>query len=419
MRWLVPCFSLMACGDADVTADEPPRDAAPLAAAVIDGLSMERVRDDVDLLASDEQGGRVPGSPGHLFTRDTLAAEMATAGLQPLEDGFVVEHELQLGRNRWGLDENGEVVDVPLDQPGYHVVGMRPGTESDEVVLLMAHYDHLGVTVAGDVYNGAFDNATAVSALLELARVLDEQDVSLRRNLVFLFTDAEEDGLDGAEAWIAAPLLPLDDVVAAISVDPIGRPILTDFMPLVAMGSERSPELAAAVDAVAPFVETPFHRANRAPLVGFGSDQDAFWDAPSPVPALWISSGGMSFYHTVDDDPQTIDYRSVRTHLESIAQLAAHLADSDVRPVDQGLQVVSVDDLAQAVDLLEQALLSSELNSEELAILQDYLDLFSAGVGSGDVSAPQYPATYAEMLQYMIAELTPNHPGPIPPPFPE
>jgi hypothetical protein len=402
----------------------PPRaPGPPLPEAVLSSFSMERVRADLELVASDEQGGRAPGSPGHAFVRAWLADEMEAAGLEPA-GSFEIEVPLTLDHPRHALDADGQVYEIPLQQTGTNLLGLWPGSDperADEVVLLMAHYDHLGVTESGSPYNGAFDDAAAVCALLELARALRDHDVKLPRTLAFLFTDAEEDGLDGAAAWVADPTVPLVDVVAALSVDPIGRPILPDFSPLVAIGAERSPEIGAAIERIAPWLVpgNEIRRVSRTPVVVFASDQDAFWDAPSPVPALWLSSGGMSFYHTPADDPITIDYRSVRDHLRAVSLLAAELARSEVRPTDLGEQPLSLQDLREATSMLQGAAASAELTEEERAVAEQYQEVFDRALAAGQADSPEVITAYAGMLLYVIQQLTPAHPGPIPPPFPE
>lgn len=401
---------------------QTPAETPPLDAAVLDSLSMTHIREDVDFMASDAQGGRAPGSAGHVIVRDWLASEMADAGLVPASDRFVVDAPLLLDSPRYGLDEQGNVYPIPLQQTGSNLFGLLPGVDpalADEVVLLVAHYDHLGVTETGDPYNGAFDDATAVCALLELARALVSREVRLPRTVGFLFTDAEEDGLDGAVAWAADPSVPLMDIAAVLSVDPIGRPILTDFAPLVVIGAERSPEITAAIGAIDPLVDAEIRRVSRTPVVGFASDQDVFWESPSPVPALWVTSGGMTFYHTVEDDPVTIDYRSVALHLEAIAMLAAELARSEHRPVDIGNQPLSIDDLSEALALLRGALRSEELTADERTLAEDFIDTFTAAIDADNPGSSEAAFAYAGVLLYVIEQLTPAHPGPIPPPFPQ
>jgi len=258
---------LLACtppvvDDEDVT---PP---APLADAVVDQLSMARVRDEVDLLASDDFAGRTPGSDGHLRALEYLAGRMEDIGLQPLGEDFIVPFELGLDDERFTVDVDGAVVPVQTDA-GYNLAGLLPGsTRPEELIVLMAHYDHLGVTAEGEVYNGAFDDIAGVAALMEMAQVFIDEEVQLERSILFLITDAEEGGLHGSEAFAVDPLLSIDDVVFALSVDPLGRPLLPDYWPLILLGLEpcgstprstspsstatRSPSLAATRTASGP-----------------------------------------------------------------------------------------------------------------------------------------------------------------------
>lgn len=400
----------------EVTA-EPPLDEAALEA-----LSMVRVRDDVELLASDDLAGRAPGSPGHRFARDYLAAEMADAGLLPVGDSLILEHPLVLSRNRYAKDEEGGVYAIDLEQTGYNLLGVRPGTDpakADQMVLLVAHYDHLGVTAGGKAYNGAYDDITAVCALLELARVLDEQGLTFGRTVGFLFTDAEEDGLTGAAAYVSDPAVPLLETAVVISLDPIGRGVLPDYDPLFFIGAERSPEIGAAIAAVQPFASVPLAPLNRSMLLGYASDQDEFWNAPDPVPAVWVASGGNTFYHTVDDDPVTIDYRTVQHHLRALAMLVAELATGEAVPTDLGLQELSVADLESAVVILDGALGSSEITEQERASAEDYRDAFERGIDNADATGSEQRLAYLEMLLFAVQELSVGHVGPIPPPFPE
>ncbi len=400
-------------------APEPVSDT--LDAAVLAALSMERVRDGVDLLADDAWGGRTPGSPGHAAAADWVAQTMADTGLEALDGGFEVAHTLVQEDQRWMFDESGAVVQAPTGElPGRQFIGLLPGTDpvlADEYILVMAHYDHLGVNAAGEVFNGAFDDATAVSALLELAAVLVDQGVSFRRSLLFLITDMEEGGLKGARAWVDDPTVPLGEIALALSIDPIGRPLVGDYAPLAALGSERCPGARALWDRVEALTGVPILQINREPLVVFGSDQDAFWDHPDPLPGAWLASPGMTWYHTTSDTAETIDYRSVRDHLGAIAQGIAIFANRDERCVDLGAQDLATSDVDEALELIAALFATGELTSAEaldLSALQTPLEN-AAAAGAVDTEAQ---TAFFQLLVLVINELAPGHPGPIPPPFP-
>ena len=116
-----------------------------------------------------------------------------------------------------------------------NVAGFLPGRDpavADEVVILGAHYDHIGMglygstggaAAAGQVHNGADDNGSGTVALLELAEWFANADNRPRRSLLFLAFTGEERGLLGSSHYVQHPLVPLDDVVAMLNLDMVGR----------------------------------------------------------------------------------------------------------------------------------------------------------------------------------------------------
>lgn len=116
----------------------------------------------------------------------------------------------------------------------YNVLGRLPGTRPDtEAVLLLAHWDHLGLcappTAIDRICNGAVDNASGLAVMLELARRLEAAG-PFERDIYVLATTAEEVGLLGAKAFVASPAVPLDSLVAAFNFDsvalaPAGSPV--------------------------------------------------------------------------------------------------------------------------------------------------------------------------------------------------
>lgn len=407
----------LACGHpADIEDTDVP--VAPLDAAVLARLDWQNIKTDVDFLASDDLGGRVPGSPGHAAAADYVEAAMADAGLEPLvADGFRVHHELHLSRSRLMLDESGAIVPTPDDVDGVQLLGAIPGTDpvrSNEIVLVMAHYDHLGVDAGGSVYTGAMDDATGVAGVLELARIL--RDSPLPRTVAFLITDAEEDGLTGSEAWVADPRVALDDVAVALAIDPLGRPLLPDYDPIAVLGAEHSAGISAILGETAPFSPVDVLDLNRDPLVLFGSDQDSFWDAGRP--ALWIASPGMTFYHMTTDRPETIDYRSVLEHLAFIGQLTAAFARDDGAYTDEGPKALSVEDCAAVVAFADALLESEVLTDEERTTAVQYRADFQHAVETGVVE-DSLKTEYLQAILFVIGGVARAHPGEIPPPTPD
>ncbi len=389
--------------------------------AVLDGFDMTRIRDDVELLAADDMGGRVPGSLGHAAAGDWILEQLEQGDLVPLAGGFELLQPMEHDRTRWMLDEAGDVVPAPQQVTGRQFLAVLPGSDpnlADEYVVLMAHYDHNGVNQQGDVQNGAFDNAVAVASLLELARVLTEQDVAFPRSLLLLFTDLEEEGLIGAHAWVDSASVPLATVALAMSLDPLGRPMLPDFAPLAVLGSERCAGHRAIWADVAERLEVPIMQGNRSMLLGFGSDQDAFWQGPEPTGGVWIASPGMTWYHTQYDDPETIDYRSVLSHLPMIAEGAATFASSPDRCEDLGEQGPTIADMEEVVRFFALVEQSEHLTDDERSTLAGFRDPIREAIDLGEVT-PAARGAYVQSMLFTIQELTVAHPGPVPPPFPE
>ncbi len=106
-----------------------------------------------------------------------------------------------------------------------NVAGIRPGTDpvlKDEYVIFSAHLDHLGVgePINGDrIYNGAMDDASGVASLIEMAILMKEQNLRLKRSVLFLAVTGEEKGEQGSLFFASNPTVPKKSIVADINMD--------------------------------------------------------------------------------------------------------------------------------------------------------------------------------------------------------
>lgn len=170
-----------------------------------------------------------------------------------------------------------------------NVVGMIRGSDPDlrdQFVLLVAHLDHVG-RVGNDIYNGAYDNASGVAAMLAVAEAIAGLEVPPARSIGFLAVTAEEKGLLGAEYFANNPTEPVKETVAAISLDMFL--MLYPLRDVVAFGAEHS-TLGGSVEAAATELgltlspdyapeEVLFIRTDHYPFVKRG------------VPALYLDHG--------------------------------------------------------------------------------------------------------------------------------
>lgn len=174
-----------------------------------------------------------------------------------------------------------------------NVIARLPGSDPrrrDEYLVLTAHWDHLGrdPKLEGDsIYNGAFDNATGVAALLEVAQAAASLKRAPARPLLFLALTSEEKGLLGAAHYAAHPLYPLERTVANLNVDgmnPWGR---TRDVEVIGYGQSTLDEILEAAAATQGRVVKP----DSEPEKGRFYRSDHFEFAKQGVPALYLKAG--------------------------------------------------------------------------------------------------------------------------------
>ena len=261
---------------------------------------------------------------------------------------------------------------VRREAPAANVVGVLEGSDpklKDEVIVVGAHYDHLGrggqgslAAREGEIHHGADDNASGVAGLLELARSFAADRKSVRRTIVFIAFGGEEEGLLGSSYYVRNPSAPLAQTVAMINLDMIGRmkenKLLVggvgtasewkgwiesanhDLNMKVTAAGEASPEHGAAHGApvvVAANGQT-IVRANpgeRFTLTmtedGFGpSDHASFYAKQTPVLFFW--TGTHEDYHKPSDTADRIDYESERKIVSFVASIMRAVDANDARP---------------------------------------------------------------------------------------
>ena len=172
-----------------------------------------------------------------------------------------------------------------------NVVARLEGSEApDEVVLYVAHWDHLGTieSMEGDnIFNGAYDNATGVAGLLELARVLGELDPAPRRSVVFVAVTAEEQGLLGSRYYAEQPLYPAKKTVAAINMDGLNIWGRTSDITVVGLGQSELDDLAREVATGQGRIVRP----DPEPEKGFYYRSDHFELAKVGIPSFYADVG--------------------------------------------------------------------------------------------------------------------------------
>ncbi|MGY8769080.1 MAG: M20/M25/M40 family metallo-hydrolase [Pirellulales bacterium] len=211
---------------------------------------------------------------------------------------------------------------------------------TEEVVIVGAHYDHLGKGGPGslapwtkEIHNGADDNASGTMAMLEVARQLKAKQNELKRTIVFIAFTAEERGLIGSSYYSKHPLFPMKNTVAMINMDMVGR--LSEDK-LIIHGTGTATQMDAIVDQA---TKGSGFKITKDPG-GFGpSDHSTFY--ANKIPVLHFFTGTHTDYHRPSDDSQKVNYPGIVRIVDTIS--AAVLA-VDVQ--EKRLKYISVESKA-------------------------------------------------------------------------
>lgn len=216
----------------------------------------------------------------------------------------------------------------------YNVVGLLEGTDEklkQQGVVLGAHYDHLGMggaeslAATGEgIHHGADDNASGVAGLLELARVLGESRQSLRRSVVFAAFSGEELGLLGSAHYVnKQPLFPLNQTVAMLNMDMIGR-MKSDS--LVVGGIGTSPQWKPMVEELNQTRGFVLKMQED----GYGpSDHSSFYG--KDIPVLFFFTGVHDDYHKPTDTADRINVVSEQAIVTLVSDITRKLLNQDTK----------------------------------------------------------------------------------------
>lgn len=276
-------------------AQAPP---APRASSAPDTeVSAERARAHLEVIAREP---RPVGSSAHAATRDYLQDQLQALGLET-----EVQRTLWVGQ-RYG---NAAIVE--------NVVGRLPGHDSSGAILLVAHYDSVPSSP------GAADNGAGVAAILEALRALRASS-PLENDVLVLFSDAEEAGLLGAEAFAAEhPWMADVSLVVNLEARGSGGPaVLVETQP----GNR---ELMRDFARVVPYPNASSLAVDVYRLLPNDTDFSVFLD--QGVPGFnFAFIRGAAQYHSPLDDLERLDLGSLQHHAEHTLALARHFGDRDL-----------------------------------------------------------------------------------------
>lgn len=275
----------------------------------------------IGFLAADELAGREAGYPSGRIATAYIEAYFRTLGLEPwngesYRQPFEAYRKERQKKGRYTVHPDSIAVlkkEVHQRLPLTNVMARIEGKNPNEIVVMGAHYDHLGVDplLDGDkIYNGADDNASGVSAVLQIARAFLESGVKPERTIIFALWDGEEKGLLGSEHFVLT-YPDLSKIKGYINFDMIGRNN-NEAKPkhVVYFYTEAYPAfgewLKNDVEKYGLQLE-PNYRPWDRPIGG--GDNGSF--AKRDIPIIWYHTDGHPDYHQPSDHADRINYEKV------------------------------------------------------------------------------------------------------------
>jgi hypothetical protein len=264
-----------------------------LYAAAMESITTDELYHYVEVLADDVYEGRASGSRGGHAAAQWLIQQLRPFQLTPAgTDGDYVQ--------KFGDDCRNILVLQQGDDPQLQ----------NEVIIVGAHYDHVGYGnrnnsfgPTGKIHNGADDNASGTSVVLEAIEAFARSGLKTRRTILFAFWDGEERGLVGSRYWIGHPTLPINRVKLNITLDMVGR--LRDEQ-LYLMGSRSGYGMRRLFsDPVGDSLSLDFSWDIKA-----NSDHWPFVEQRIPIALL--HTGLHSDYHRPTDDVEKINQQGLR-----------------------------------------------------------------------------------------------------------
>lgn len=286
------------------------------------GISL---KNDVTFLASDDLEGREIGTEGEKKAAAYIVSRFKAIGLTPAgTDNYLQEFEVTPAQNPHEQAKVGAGGDS-LSIIGTNIIGMidNPG---DEIIIIGAHYDHLGYggvssLYRGDslVHNGADDNASGVAVMIQLAELLKHEQ--LQKDILFMAFSGEEEGLWGSNYFSKNPTIDLSKVSAMINMDMVGR--LNEQKVLAIHGTGTSPSWDALLNkANSDSIPLLFRPSGVGP-----SDHTSFY--LQDIPVLHFFTGQHEDYHKPSDDSEKLNYEGMAKIALMIDRVVGELDASD------------------------------------------------------------------------------------------
>jgi Zn-dependent M28 family amino/carboxypeptidase len=298
-------------------------------------ITADELKTHLYIVASDEMEGRETGSEGQKkaglylidqYKKNTIPfPNGATDFYQKILAKFLNakrNENLPDSENIWAYIEGSE--------------------KPDEVLVISAHYDHVGMS-NGEIYNGADDDGSGTVALLEIAQafqIAKKAGHGPKRSILFLHVTGEEHGLHGSRFYSENPLFPLPNTIANINIDMIGRrdAAHADSNNYVyVIGANR---LSSDLDGICTEANAKYTQLNLDYKYNDPKDPNRFYQrsdhynfAKNGIPSVFFFNGTHADYHKPTDTADKIEYDALEKRAQFAFVTAWELANRAERPI--------------------------------------------------------------------------------------
>lgn len=295
-------------------------------------ITADELKEHLYIFASDEFEGRDTGEPGQKMAAEYLKTEYKKLNIPSALEGDDYFQEVPASAFKRGNVKDSE-----------NVVAFIEGSSiPEEVLVISSHYDHVGIDAEGNIYNGADDDGSGTVAILEIAEAFmqaKKDGYGPKRSILFLNVTGEEKGLIGSKYYTENPIFPLEQTVANLNIDMIGRIGIGmedqgDYVYLI--GSDKlSTELHELSEEVNTRdmnlkLDYTYNDENDPNRFYFRSDHYNF--AKNDIPIIFYFNGVHEDYHKPTDTPDKIEYDLMAKRTKLVFLTAWEIANRNERP---------------------------------------------------------------------------------------
>ncbi len=289
----------------------------------------EELRVHLEEVSSDKYNGRMTGEEGHNQVCDYIR-------------GYYISQNIEAPESHPDYYQKvpKEILPDELND-SQNIIAYIKGSEfPDEYLFISAHSDHEGV-IDGEIYNGADDNGSGTAAVLEIAEAFNEavkDGYKPKRSIVFLHVTAEEKGLHGSRYYSNNPIFPIENTMATLNIDMIGRvdPSHKDNENYIyVIGSDR---ISTELHFIAQKANDKFTKLNLDYKYNADNDPNRYYYrsdhynfALKGIPIIFFFNGEHEDYHKPTDTADKINYPLLSKRTKLIFATAWHIANSDER----------------------------------------------------------------------------------------